>query len=189
MRKKRVREDRTPGPLPTGRGAALWALYQRLAQPLWLDLLRCRLMPRRRMAIGGTLFPRDSEFVSAVAAGLSATPELFAHLPVQGRALQADQDDALFLLFLSHGLTELGQLAYDAYLQKQGTALQAAKDVMEEQQAEANMSFLSEEQRVSRAGRASQLAPAQRVLSERQRRRHATWRRSKLAERGPKRAL
>lgn len=157
-------------PPPPGRGTDLWLYFRRIAEPLWQGLFTARLSPRERMAYSGDLFGGAPTFVAAAADALSAAPDLFADVPISGRALRADHDEALDLLFLSHRLQELSELAYDAYLRKHSGAIKVAMAVMAQQRKTATLPFRSDDEQSKDAVRRCQLVPAQNVLTARQER-------------------
>jgi hypothetical protein len=157
--------------LAPGSAAALLAEFQRAAAPLWQAFGRGRLPLALRRALGGHLFAGAAGFVSAVAEALIQEPALFTHLPVRGAALLSDQDEALDLLFLCQSLRELHDVIFDAYLQKQSGAIQDALLVMERQRLEGKIPHRGDGERADHARREDQLHPAQKVLTERQRRR------------------
>lgn len=149
----------------------LWARFREFTRPLWEGVLdRGRLTARQRMVLGGPLFAGCAEFVYAVADGMGFDPALFAGVPVRAEPLQRRQDRALDMLIFSHGLREMADRAYDEYLREQSGAVRDAMAVMQRTQQDAQLPLLSEEERARIRCRIAQLWPAQKVLSDRQRR-------------------
>lgn len=156
--------------LPAGGAAALWRHFRAAAAPLWQALAPARLELRQRMSFSGHLFVGATQVVAAVADTLRAMPALFAAVPVVGTALLSDQDEALCWLFLSQELHELGDLAHDAYLRRQCGAIMTAMALMEHERHAAQLPMLTEEERDLHLLRMIHLAAAQKLLTDRQRR-------------------
>lgn len=148
---------------------SLWTRLRALTDPLWDALCHCELTSPQRRALCGGLFPGVKEFVSALAEGMAHEPELFAHIPISPTDLIDEQDGAMDLLFLSFCLSQLAQLAYDAYLQQEGSVVERARAVLRQVTIEGQQPFLSPEQRRAHRRRELLLSAAQKVLTDRQR--------------------
>lgn len=160
--------------------ATLWRQFRDGTAPLWEALAGSRLLPRQRMALGGSLFVGAADFVYAVAEGLGVEEDRCAYVPGQGRSLKRRQDRSLELRFLSRGLRDLAQLVDDAYVQEQSGAIQDAMMVMQRLRQEQGRPFLAPSEDLAHRRRAAHLYPAQKMLSDRQRRHRRKALRKKL---------
>jgi hypothetical protein len=83
-----------------------------------------------RKTLGGRIFKQCSEFVGTVAEILSAQPEVYADIPVNGNDLGDEQTEAEYWLTLRDCLRELAEQANDTYLSKQAGTIQKAMNVV-----------------------------------------------------------
>lgn len=170
--------------LSTPCAAALWGRFLELSAPLWEALAPCRLTAEQRRVLGGQLFSEAAELVYAVGDGMAFDPALFQDLPLRAADLGEEQDGALDLRFLALGLRALAQLAQDAYLHKQTGAIRRALAVLERLRLERLQPLRTVAEREGTARREAQLWPAQKLHSDRHRRRQHKLRRRRLAARG-----
>lgn len=169
MKRTPITQLSHPLPLqrPAGNADGLWSLYREGTRALWPLLAPLRLTPKQRQAIGGMLFAGCAEFVAATADAMGADPALFTHVPLSGTELDEEEGEALDLLFMSQGLRELSQLAYDGYMRKMGFGVRVALAVTQHHRLEAKQPFLTTAQRNAHRAREGHLYTALTVLRDR----------------------